>query len=268
MVGVLMEDEAKNADSWLMKNEQLVWPKGLFPSARLGGEQPPMTKGAEESRWDLSTKSGRFAAHLDFVVKDYAFFRVPYPNAHWIGSDLVRSSQPWPFQLRRWRDQGIKTIINLRGEEEGSHDLLERDACRKLGLTLIYFKLWSRAAPTREMIEGAKKLFETIQYPVLIHCKSGADRAGTMAVLYRHFQLGESVRDALRELHWTRGHAKAGLTGVLDYFFERYLAEGEPAGLSLLEWVRRPDYDPQAINEAFRAGFWGTVLTEKILRRE
>jgi protein tyrosine/serine phosphatase len=227
-----------------------------------------MTKQAVEEQWNLDTRSGRFAAHLDFLVKDYAFFRVPYPNAHWIGRDLVRSSQPWPFQLRRWRDLGIRTIINLRGQEKGSHSLLERDACHRLGLTLVEFKLWSRAAPTRAMIEGAKTLFETSQYPVLIHCKSGADRAGLMAVLYRHFQLGESVRDALRELHWTRGHAKAGLTGVLDYFFERYLAEGEPQGLSLLDWVRLPGYDPTAINQAFRAGFWGTLLTEKILRRE
>ena len=227
-----------------------------------------MTKRAVDSRWDLSTRRGRLSAHLDFLVKDFAFFRVPYPNAHWIGRDLARSSQPWPFQLRRWRDQGIKTVINLRGQEDGSHDLLERDACRRLGLTLVDFKLWSRGAPTREMIEGAKHLFETVQYPVLVHCKSGADRAGLMAVLYRHFQLGEPVRQALSELSWARGHAKAGMTGVLDYFFERYLADGEPAGLSLLQWVRRPDYDNEAINRGFKAGFWGSLLTEKILRRE
>src|ERR1700761_5080807 len=137
-----------------------------------------MAKSKQDGSWDLSTGRGRFAAHVDFFFKDYAFFRVPYPNAHWIGRDLVRSSQPWPFQLRNWRDQGVKTIINLRGDEPGSHNALERDACRKLGLTLIEFRLWSRAAPTRAMVEEAKLLFETVQYPVLIHCKSGADRAG------------------------------------------------------------------------------------------
>jgi protein tyrosine/serine phosphatase len=213
-----------------------------------------MVKPAQDRQWDLTTRRGRQDAYVDFLLKDYAFFRVPYPNAHWIGRDLVRSSQPWPFQLRNWRDQGIKTVINLRGEERGGHDVLERDACRRLGLTLIDFKLWSRAAPARAMVEEAKALFETVQYPVLIHCKSGADRAGVMSVLYRHFQLGEPIRDALSELHWTRGHAKVGLTGVLDYFFELYLTEGEAKGLGLLEWVRQPDYDPAAINAAFRAG--------------
>jgi hypothetical protein len=61
---------------------------------------------------------------------------------------------------------------------------------------------------------------------------------------------------------------RQGKTGVLDYTFERYFAEGEPAGLSFLEWVRRPDYDPKRIKADFQAAWWGTLLTEKLLRRE
>jgi protein tyrosine/serine phosphatase len=218
--------------------------------------------------WDLSTRKGRFDAHVDFAVKDFAFFRVPYPNAHWIGADYVRSSQPWPFQLRRWKALGIRTVINLRGDEEGSHADLERDACARLGITLVEFRLWSRQAPSLAMMEEAVRLFDAIDYPVLVHCKSGADRAGLMAVLYRHLKLGQPLREAMAEMHWTRGHVKAGMTGALDYFFEQYLADGEPKGLSLMDWVRRPEYDHEALTRQFRAGFWGTVLTEKILRRE
>ncbi len=55
---------------------------------------------------------------------------------------------------------------------------------------------------------------------------------------------------------------------MLDYAFERYLAEGEPAGLSFLEWVRRPEYDPARIKADFQAGWWGTLLSERLLRRE
>ena len=63
-------------------------------------------------------------------------------------------------------------------------------------------------------------------------------------------------------------HVRAGLTGVLDYVFERYLSEGEPAGLSFLEWVESPSYDPAAIKADFRASWWGTLLTERLIRRE
>ena len=95
-------------------------------------------------------------------------------------------------------------------------------------------------------MRGAKALFETVEYPALMHCKSGADRAGIMAVFYRHFRQGRPIREALAQLSPRYLHVRAGLTGVLDYIFERYLAEGEPAGLSFLDWVESPAYDPAA----------------------
>ena len=63
-------------------------------------------------------------------------------------------------------------------------------------------------------------------------------------------------------------HMKAGKTGVLDYTFERYLAEGEPAGLSFIEWVESPAYDPDAIKADFRSQWWGNFFTERLLKRE
>jgi hypothetical protein len=61
---------------------------------------------------------------------------------------------------------------------------------------------------------------------------------------------------------------RAGLTGVLDYIFERYLAEGEPAGQSFADWVQSEAYDPARLKAEFRANWWGTQLTERLLRRE
>lgn len=218
--------------------------------------------------FDMSTPRGRRRAWLDFVFRDYAYLRVLHPNAHWVGPDMVRTAQPWPFQLKVWQRRGIRTVLNLRGEPHKSHHVIETDACARLGLTLVDYLVFSRNVPTREEIWGAKRLFETLHYPVLMHCKSGADRAGLMAVLYRHFHLGEPIRQALAELSLRHGHVRQGLTGVIDHFFELYLAEGEPEGLTLLEWVDRPAYDPAAMKARFKAAWWGTALTEKLLRRE
>jgi protein tyrosine/serine phosphatase len=115
---------------------------------------------------------------------------------------------------------------------------------------------------------GARQMFETIEYPALMHCKSGADRAGIMSVLYDHFRLGKPIREAMAQLSPKFLHVKAGKTGVLDYVFERYLAEGEPTGLSFIDWVESDAYDPAAIKADFRAQWWGTLLTEKLARRE
>jgi protein tyrosine/serine phosphatase len=220
------------------------------------------------TKFDLTTPRGRFRTTVDHLWKDHAYLRLAFSNAHWISDELVRTNQPWPFQLEAWKARGVKTVINLRGGFETSFRAMEVDACQRLGLELVDFVIASRDVPTKQQVLGARELFETVRYPALMHCKSGADRAGVMAVFYKHFREGQPVRQAMEQLHPRYLHVKAGLTGVLDYVFERYLAEGEPAGLSLVEWVSRPEYEPAAIKAEFKAGWWGTTLTEKLLRRE
>jgi protein tyrosine/serine phosphatase len=223
---------------------------------------------APSPRFDLTSPAGRRRAVLDYLWHDHAYLRLGFSNAHWMSDELVRANQPWPFQLKAWRERGVRTVINLRGGFGASFYALEKAACADLGLTLVNFTIASRDVPTKAQVRGASALFDTVQYPALMHCKSGADRAGIMAVFYRHFRQGRPIRQAMGELSPRFLHVKAGLTGVLDYVFERYLAEGEPAGQSFLEWVESPAYDPAAIKADFRAGWWGTLLSDRLLRRE
>lgn len=220
------------------------------------------------SRYDLSTRAGRFKAHWDYVWGDHAFLRQWFRNAHWLGPDLVRTNQPSPRQLADWKRQGIKTVINLRGARDEAYYWLEKDACERLGLTLIDTPLDSRDPPQADRVHRAKRLFQTIEYPALIHCKSGADRAGMMAVFYRHFHLGEPISEAIKQLDKKYLHSREGLTGVLDFTLEKYLNEVEPTGVGFLDWISSPAYDPKAIRAEFKAQWWGTLLTEKLLRRE
>ena len=223
---------------------------------------------AASPRFDQQSTAGRRRAVLDYLWKDHAYLRLGFSNAHWMSDELVRANQPWPFQLKAWRDQGVRTVINLRGGFGASFYALEKAACAELGLTLVNFTIASRDVPTRDQVRGAKALFDAVEYPALMHCKSGADRAGLMGVLYRHFRQGLPIREAVEQLSLKYLHMSAGLTGVLDHVFGLYLAEGEPLGLSFADWVQTPDYDPPAIQARFRANWWGKVLTEKVLRRE
>lgn len=220
------------------------------------------------STFDLTSASGRRRAVLDHLWKDHAYLRLAFSNAHWISDELVRTNQPWPFQLKAWAARGVKTVINLRGGFQTSFRALEVDACRRYGLELVDFVIASRDVPSAEKVLAARDLFDTVRYPALMHCKSGADRAGIMSVFYKHFRQGLTIREAIEQLSPRYLHASAGLTGVLDYIFERYLAEGEAAGQSFVDWVSGPTYDPVAMKADFRAGWWGTVLTERLLRRE
>lgn len=224
-------------------------------------------KKMDKKPFDTETFWGRFVTRLHFFWADHAYLRFGFTNAHWIGDKLVRTNQPWPFQLKWWKKAGIKTVITLRGGR-GSFYYLEKWACEQLGLNFLDFGLTSRSLPTRAEILAAKELFETVEYPVLIHCKSGADRAGMMSVLYRHLHLGHPISEAKTELAARYLHFRTGHTGVLDYVFDLYNEKIEPTGVSFLEWVQSDAYDPVAIKKDFHAGWWGTLWADKILRRE
>ena len=81
----------------------------------------------------------------------------------------------------------------------------------------------SRAAPLKEQIIASKELFEKIKYPALLHCKSGADRTGIMSALYLIFK-GEEVSYAKSQLSIKYLHIKLAKSGILDEFFEKYIA--------------------------------------------
>ncbi|QTN18490.1 tyrosine-protein phosphatase [Brevundimonas sp. AJA228-03] len=220
------------------------------------------------ARFDVSTPDGLAAARRDFFWNDHAFLRLAFSNAHWIGPDLVRTNQPSPRQLEGWARHGIRTVINLRGARDEGYYWLEKEACDRLGLTLIDAPLDSRDPPSKDRVRRARDLFASIEYPALIHCKSGADRAGLMAVFYRHFRLGEPISVARQELSKRYLHSREGLTGVLDYFVETYIDEVASTGVGFLEWVESDAYDPRAMRTRFRASWWGTLLTERLLKRE
>ncbi|MEQ1756016.1 MAG: protein tyrosine phosphatase [Micropepsaceae bacterium] len=221
------------------------------------------------AKFDLSSPSGRLAAHFDMAWRDHAFLRFWWTNEDWISDEMVRTNQPWPYQIKGWARRGIKTVINLRGGLGTSFHQLERNACEQLGLTHVDFTLTSRAAPTVPKLKEAKALFDRISYPALLHCKSGADRAGMASVLYLHFRKGEPIDQAMRMLSLRYGHLKQGKTGVLDYFFERYVEESRSSGESLIEWAEK-HYDPVALKAEFqsKSKWWANLLVDRILKRE
>ena len=127
-----------------------------------------------------------------------------YLNAHQVTPRLWRAAQPAPTQIAHFARKGVKTIVNLRGGREHGSWPLQREACERHGVTLIDFVLRSRGAPDRETILGAKAFFASLPEPALVHCKSGADRAGFFAALYllvhENRPLDEAMRAALAAL--------------------------------------------------------------------
>ena len=224
---------------------------------------------ARIERWNrpIYTLGDRWRAWANMLLVDHGVFRLVYLNKHRVGSGLWRSAQPAPYQIGRIARDGVRTIVNLRGGREHGSWSLEREACERAGIRLVDFVVRSREAPDRETVLAARRFFEEIEYPALVHCKSGADRAGFFAALYLVLHEGRPVAEAMRQLHPRYGHFRFAKTGILDAFFERYRVEGEARGMGFLDWVERV-YDPEALLRDFRPGFWSDLMVDRVIRRE
>ncbi len=216
---------------------------------------------------NLSAGGSRLHAWSDSLLVDHAVFRVLWDNwAEIIPGKLYRSNHPTPARLKQAaRRYGLKTIINLRGHRQCGSDALSRDAAARLGLVHIDMAFESRGAPHRDRILRFAAILADLQTPALMHCKSGADRAGLAAGL-AILLAGGTAADALHQLSWRFGHFSRSRTGILDAFFILYAAEAE-GRVPFLAWVR-DSYDEAALRRRFAASGLSSFITDKILRRE
>jgi protein tyrosine/serine phosphatase len=214
-----------------------------------------------------ATPADRARAWSDSLLVDHAVFRVLWDNwAVVVPGRMYRSNHPTPARLAAaMRRYGLKTVLNLRGHRQCGSDALSRAAAERLGLIHIDAPFESRGAPHRDRILRLAEIFRTMQEPALMHCKSGADRAGLGAGLFLMLN-GGTTRDALAQLSWRFGHFNRSRTGILDAFFVRYANEAE-GRKPFLDWVR-DDYDEMALRRDFVAGGLSSFITDRILVRE
>lgn len=215
----------------------------------------------------LATPEDRARVMRDFVWSDHHVLRRIYQNEHAVSDEMWRSNQPGPEQLERWAERGLKTVINLRGVSDASFHILERDACARLGIELVTMRVKSREVPWPTAPRDIKAMLDAIAYPALMHCKSGADRAGLFAAFYRHFRLGEPMAAARKQLSWDYLHAPIGKTAILDAYLDAYVREGEAEGLDMIAWSETR-FDPDAFTRDFHAGALANFIVDRLLRRE
>ena len=211
--------------------------------------------------------AARGRAWVDSLFVDHAVFRIVWTNfAEVLPGRLYRSNHPTPWQLARaTRKLGLTTLINLRGRRHCGSDALSREAALRLKLRHVDAAFESRGAPHRDRILRFHELFEGLDGPALMHCKSGADRAGLASGLAIMFT-GGTAAQALRQLSWRFGHWSSARTGVLDAFFHRYAAEAE-GRLPFIDWVR-DEYDEVGLKQEFVANGLASFVTDRVLRRE
>lgn len=197
----------------------------------------------------IQTREARRAAWWHFQLMDHAFLRGIWTNLDQIAPSVWRANQPSPRRLEIYQRQlGLKSVVNLRGGSQQGFYLFEAEVCKKLGLTLHDVTFSARRAPKKAALLAVFDLFATLQKPVLIHCKSGADRTGLISALYLLDVEKRPLAEAKRQLSFRYLHLKSTETGIMDHFLTLY--EAESNGRSIRDWVIQ-DYDPARLKASF-----------------
>lgn len=234
----------------------------------------PLSRGLAFFEHVLKAKRGRVQtpwqrclAHFETLFIDKTLFSFLLLNKHRVTQTLWRAGQPHPFQIRGLAKEGIRTIINLRGERDCASYYLEDRACKRHGLALVNIALESKRPPSREKIEELAQIFSKVTYPALMHCKSGADRTGLAAALYLLIHDKRPVEEAQKQLALRYGHLQQSKAGVLDAFLAAY----QPAaaqGVTFLAWTQSAAYDCEAIIAGYKPVRFIQWLGDTLLKRE
>lgn len=200
---------------------------------------------------DLSSPGARTRAYLFFHVFDHAFLRWFWTNFDRVGPDVYRGNQPGPKRVKAWADKGIRAILSLRGPSNQAFYALEKEAADNLGIQFEAVRLNARmASPSSEFI-ALFDHFRTLPKPWVMHCKSGADRAGLASAIYVMWS-GGTIEDARAHLSWRYLHLNNKNTGICDYILETYDTARQETGIGIEDWFRTI-YDDSEIQAAYDA---------------
>jgi uncharacterized protein (TIGR01244 family) len=148
---------------------------------------------------------------------------------------FYRSGQLGPEQLREAIEAlGLRTVINLRGyDQRPEWHVAETAVARAAGVAHHDVHLSARHLPRPREVARLLALYREAERPILVHCDSGADRAGEASALYAMEHMGWSAEQALGLLTLRYRHL-AWLRPAKREFVGRYRGEA---------WLLR-DYDP------------------------
>ena len=111
--------------------------------------------------------------------------------------EILLASQPKPEDFEPLKKAGVKTVINLRHEDEVT-DLDERQVVTNLSLEYINLPWKGPEELTDAIFDRARQLLNTAERPILLHCKS-ANRVGAVWLPWRVLDGALSHEDALAE---------------------------------------------------------------------
>lgn len=203
---------------------------------------------------DINDPVGRRMGRFYTLFIDHGILRALWSNFSEVAPGLYRSNQPSHSRLERYAALGIRNVISLRGGNNFAPLRFEKESCRAIGLRMKTVKLSATKPSEREQLLRLLTLFDTLEGPILLHCKSGADRTGLAVAFYLIHKHGAKACDVSEHLSFARLHfswMRAGVQGLVL----REFGQAQMRGITLRDWLS-DEYDPDAIQARFDAMGW------------
>ena len=192
---------------------------------------------------------------------DHGVLRTFWTNHAEVAPGVWRSNHPAHERLADLAAEGFKTILNLRGGFHLAHHKFEKESCARLGMRLVDVPMSARTAPDPKTLLNLIRALGEVEKPVLMHCKSGADRTGLAAAIYLMEYAGAPLEVARRQLSPRFLHFRRSKTGILDHVLDLYGARLAQGPIRFADWVAT-EYDMAAAARGFaerqaRRGLFG-----------
>jgi tyrosine-protein phosphatase SIW14 len=170
------------------------------------------------------------------------------PNFNQVNRSLYRGAQPKPGGIQRLAQLGIKTIVNLRDDDNRART--EETEARAAGLRYFNLPIDNFGRPSDERIERVLAVIKAPEnQPVFVHCKRGADRTGTIIAVYRIEHDGWTSERAKAEAnHYGMGSWQIGMKNYIhDYYKRRLQRPASSHSPSRLTDAARPNHSLNGI---------------------
>ena len=103
---------------------------------------------------------------------------------------------------------------------------------------------------------------DKIPKPFVLHCKSGADRAGLVSAMYLIAQKKLPVSEAKKQLSFKYLHLDFTKTGILDYILDVFFQRLKIENIDFLDWVKQ-EYNADILNSSFKSRIeWKTAAID------
>ena len=120
------------------------------------------------------------------------------PNFGVVAPGIYRGAAPTAEGLKKLRESGVRTVIDLRIERKGQNE--EAATAQALGMERLRLKMGREAPTAKQLAQFLAALDDPSKRPIFIHCQHGADRTSAMVGIWRETRLGWGFDQTYKEM--------------------------------------------------------------------